>query len=289
MRPSRTVVLTLASVLALFAVIVFVAFALVHRQSSSPSSPMRSTTYEASGPSASIGFVTPIPLPSEPAPRTAIQLYPILAASAFPASTATPVSEVSTFGGPVRVLRYAGDFVASSAFEGADGELYVTYFWDMGSTYYEADRLGILDGSAIREIFTGVFLDQVTIVGEHEGYPTFRVELGDTVHMSDNYGLWWTSASGVKLIEPSRAYSPPPHPCSWCAGQAATRGPGYCSPFAGGKLCDSSAGVTFVKNGTTSVIDKDAYLVGSGSHRFLIVERPFAESPVYIEGFAASD
>ena len=241
-------------------------------------------------PTAAISFVTPIPLPSEPAPDTAIQLYPVVVATAMPAATGASPPE-TLYGVPVRVSHYVGDFVASSAVEAADGELYVTYFWDLGSTPYQADRLGVLDGGAIREIFAGAFLDELTSVGESRGYPRFIVDAGDTAHMSDNYGLWQVSGAGVKMIERAQPgyYSPPPRPCSWCYPHQQTRAPRYCAPFAGGTLCDSGEGVTFIKNGVTRVVDKSGYLVGAGPHRFLIIERPFAEPPIYLEGFAASD
>jgi hypothetical protein len=37
------------------------------------------------------------------------------------------------------------------------------------------------------------------------------------------------------------------------------------------------------------VIDRDAFLIGSGPDRFLLIERRPGSSPIYIEGFAASD
>jgi hypothetical protein len=251
-------------------------------------------TTTASTSPAPIVFLTPVPLPSEPAEDTAVQLVPVYIATVSPAasSAATATAFPNHDRVRVRTLRYAGDFIASSVFEGADGEFYLTYFWDMGSTTYDADRLGVLDGSAIREIFAGVFLDKVTIVAEHDGYPQFSVDGGDTVHSSDNYGIWRASGAGVGLLGqlPTTYYdSPPPHPCSWCNWNQTQRVTGYCARFAGGMLCDKNAGVTFAKNGTTFVIDKNASLIGAGQHRFLLIERPTARPPLYLEGFAASD
>jgi hypothetical protein len=232
-------------------------------------------------------------LPSAPASDTAEQLVPVYTAVVAPVSKSgsTPVAFPYHDRAHVRTLRYAGDFIASSAMEGADGEFYLTYFWDMGSTAFSADRFGVLDGSAIRETFTGVFLDEITIVDEHDGFPVFRVDGGGTAHESDAYGLWRATGAGVDVIEHSAIsyYSPLPHPCSWCYARPESRGPGYCAPFAGANLCDTSIGVTFKLNGAAYVVDKGAHLVGAGPHRFLIIERPIDEPPVYIEGFAASD
>ncbi|HYK51970.1 MAG TPA: hypothetical protein VEV38_00355 [Candidatus Eremiobacteraceae bacterium] len=200
-------------------------------------------------------------------------------------------TSAAPFGGSVRTLRYVGDFIASSASEGSDGELYVTYYWDMGGTYYEADRLGALTGSGLREIFAGVFLDELTIIGTSGGYPEFLVGPGDTSHMTPNIGVWSTSGAGVQLtttLSLSDA-SNKARPCTWCGEQPAPSVKPYCAPFAGGQLCGSNPGMTFTKNGKTVEVDRDAYLVGAGLHRFLIVERPRFEPPIYIEGFAASD
>jgi len=248
----------------------------------------------ASASPAPVVFLTPVPLPSEPTADTAVQLVPVYIATVAPAATAAlPLVgfpyHVNTH---VRMLRYAGDFVASSAMEGLDGEFYVTYFWDMGSTYYTADRLGVLTGSATREIYGGFFLDKITIVAEHDGYPQFSIDSGDTVHMSDNYGIWRATGVGVRLVAqlpPDYYNSPAPHACSWCSTKQTQSGPTYCATFAGGMLCDTNTGVRFAKNGATFVIDRGAHLVGAGPHRFLIIERPSDGPPVYLEGFAASD
>jgi len=197
----------------------------------------------------------------------------------------------SAFGLPVRVLTYRGDFLASNAVEGADGGFYSTYYWDMGSTPYEADRLAVLTGGAMRELFAGSFLDEITIVGQSDGFLGFAVGMGATVHTSDLYGRWVASRAGVVMVgEPTRGLEQAPERrCDWCYLPVNVRGGGtpFCSGFAGGELCDASPGVTFRKRGTTTSIDRYAFLVGSGPDRFLLVERRTGTSPIYIEGFAA--
>lgn len=216
-------------------------------------------------------------------------LIPLGVTTASAATSVTSTAQTLPYQTDVRVLRYDGDFIASSATEGSNGALYVTYYWDKGSTPYESDRFGVLDGSAMRELFAGVFLDEVSVVGENGGYPVLDVGMGSTVHDSDNFGIWSVSDGGVRKIGPESATnSTASRLCIWCVPQD-RRSERYCASFAGGRLCDSGPGVTFAKNGTKVEIDKDAYLVGAGPHRFLMVERPPMQSPKYVEGFAASD
>jgi hypothetical protein len=199
----------------------------------------------------------------------------------------------SAFGLPVRILTYRGDFIASNAVEEPDGRFYTTYYWDKGSTPYEADRFAMLTGGAIRELFAGNFLDEITIIGQSDGVLDFDVGMGSTVHESDLYGQWVLSDVGLRMVEgPTRGLEHvPARRCDWCylPVSARTGESPFCSGFAGGALCDDGPGVTFRKHGTSTVIDRDAFLIGSGPDRFLLIERRPGSSPIYIEGFAASD
>jgi hypothetical protein len=234
-------------------------------------------------------FLTPVPFPSQTASDTAAQLVPIDVATVAPAATAASTLQTLPFNAPVRVLRYDGDFLATGAVEGNDGEFYVTYYWDMGSTYYTADRLGVITGSRLREIFAGDFLDQLDIIDNDSGYPEFVDAIGDTVHPSVYYGIWLVSGAGAhRTRQISMSDAALLHrQCTWCGERAAPNAKPYCASFAGGRMCGSDPGVTFTKNGKTVTIDKYAFLVGAGPDRFLIVERPLSQAPRYVEGFAA--
>lgn len=222
---------------------------------------------------------------------SALSLRPLDSMPILPDSGSAMSEPNAVFLVPVRMLTYGGDFIASGVTEGADGDFYVTYYWDKGSTPYDPDRYGALTGSQIREIFAGAFLDRMTIIGRNGGYPAIDVDIGSTVHGSTLWGIWYSSGAGVKKVGPeSIIYSPSSaRGCDWCRMPPLDHGPKYCESFGGGRLCDSSEGVTFEEGVVKEVIDKDAYLVGAGPHRFLIVERPSGRPPRYVEGFAASD
>jgi hypothetical protein len=198
------------------------------------------------------------------------------------------------FGVPVRILTYRGDFLATNAVEGMDGGFYSTYYWDKGSTPYDPDRFAALTGGSMRELFAGESFDGIAIVSQSDGEMIIDVGDGTVVHGSGARGLWGSSAAGVRRVaEPTRGLGQlAEHGCAWCrfpsfAGTGTS--PLFCSAFARGEVCDASPGVTFRRNGPGAgvLIDRNAYLVGSGPDRFLLIEPRLGKSPIYIEGFAS--
>ncbi len=171
------------------------------------------------------------------------------------------------FGPGVRTLSYRATFFAFQAMEGADGNLYATYYWPpAGPIAYDPDKLGIVTGGAIREVISGTFLDLVSITGRASGYPTFAIGTGSTPSGGALHGTWFLDVMG-----PHRVSSAEPQTvtCALCFSTS-TSGKSRCLEFAAGALCERDERVTYSRNKQPLVTIPGAHIIGGGPHRFLI-------------------
>ncbi|MDQ6780290.1 MAG: hypothetical protein M3Z37_03925 [Candidatus Eremiobacteraeota bacterium] len=188
------------------------------------------------------------------------------------------------FGAQIRTLSYRATFIASEAMEGADGNLYIAYYWAPPvGTAYDPDKFGVVTGGVIREVVSGMFLDLVTITGRAHGYPTFSISTGTTPTEDDLHGNWVVAATGPHQLSWIEPLSPT---CVPCDGSLIV-GKGHCFSFAAGQLCQQNQQVTFWRNDRAVVVIPAARVIGAGPHRFL-VGAPEADNvgEWNLEGFA---
>jgi hypothetical protein len=233
--------------------------------------------------------LAPVPLSTRYAGGPALSLLPLKHIGApEPAPSAPPDPFVGyDFGPGVRTLSYRATFLANQAMEGADGNLYATYYWPpAGPMAYDPDKFGIVTGGAIREIISARFLDMVSITGRSGGYPTFSIGEGTTPTGTEFHGTWRLEASGPHLLSSGE---PPLVTCELCdwPGSVSTSRKGRCVDFAAGDLCEHDQRVTYSRNKQLLVTIRGAHIVGAGPHRFLISAFDANHVGVWnLEGFA---
>lgn len=230
--------------------------------------------------------LTPVLTRSSAGP--ALSLLPLVRHGIAPAGPLAPPNPFASvdFGPEVRTISYRGTFRASQAMEGADGNLYISYYWPPpGPIAYDQDRLGIVSGGAIREIMAGDFLDLLTITGNTGGYPTFTISNGTTPTGGKLHGTWLLDATGV--VRQSNA-EPSYVECRLCdVVSGLSSGRVLCAGFAQGELCEWRDRITYSVRGRPLLVIRGVHLIGAGRHRFLISAFDANDSGLWdLEGFA---
>jgi hypothetical protein len=219
--------------------------------------------------------VTPYMVPqvtTAPVPQTtrttggpAIQLLPLIPRGTHVAAPTVPPNPFGSahFGPQVHTIAYRAVFRAYQALEGADGQLYLAYYWvPRGSIIYDPDRLGTVTGGIVREII-GFPSNAVSITGLGPyGYPVFTVGEGAEPGGDATQGTWVLGATGP--VQVGRQEPPP-----FSAFSPALLS-GGCADFAGGLLCERRGRVTYRIRGYPVVSLRGAHLIGAGRHRFLV-------------------